>query len=254
MQLFICVVPVCAVRSEPSHRSEQVTQMLFGERCQLLQQTPDFVQVRLLYDNYEGWCQAAQLAPSAVENFEEHTNLAGGFINEVSFNNTVMQVPLGAQVCYDHAPGLFGQHQVAFSGGVINTRETITETTIKQLATLFLNVPYLWGGRSVFGIDCSGLTQMVYKCLNVPLLRDASQQATQGEVVGFLQEVKCGDLAFFDNEAGQITHVGILFLPDTIIHASGKVRIDTIDTMGIVNRETGRRTHKLRIVKRLLDY
>jgi cell wall-associated NlpC family hydrolase len=108
----------------------------------------------------------------------------------------------------------------------------------------------LWGGRSVFGIDCSGLTQAVYKFLNIQLLRDANQQATQGELVNFLQEARCGDLAFFDNEEGQIIHVGILLNNQEILHTSGKVRIDKIDNAGIINAETGERTQNLRIIKR----
>lgn len=105
----------------------------------------------------------------------------------------------------------------------------------------------------MFGVDCSGFCQMVYRFCNVHLLRDAYQQATQGEVVGFLQEARCGDLAFFDNEEGRITHVGILLNDNEIIHSSVKVRIDSIDNMGIINRDTRQRTHKLRIIKRMIS-
>jgi cell wall-associated NlpC family hydrolase len=122
--------------------------------------------------------------------------------------------------------------------------------TIRQLAFKFLNSSYLWGGRSVFGTDCSGFTQAVYAALNVALLRDARQQATQGELVGFLQQAHCGDLAFFDDDEGNIIHVGILLNATEIIHASGKVRIDKIDSQGIVDSDTGERTQKLRIIKR----
>lgn len=127
----------------------------------------------------------------------------------------------------------------------------MNEDSLKKISYTFINTSYLWGGRSVFGIDCSGFTQVVFKCLSIPLLRDASQQATQGDEVGFLQEGKSGDLAFFDNHAGRITHVGILLNENTIIHASGKVRVDTIDSLGIVNTDTGQRTHKLRLIKRI---
>ena len=113
-----------------------------------------------------------------------------------------------------------------------------------------LHTAYVWGGRSAFGIDCSGFTQLVFKSFGIVLFRDAYQQATQGEVVGFLQEAKTGDLAFFDNAEGRITHVGMLINEHEIIHASGKVRIDRIDSQGIVNVDTNERTHQLRIIKR----
>jgi cell wall-associated NlpC family hydrolase len=122
--------------------------------------------------------------------------------------------------------------------------------SIQARATRFLNTPYLWGGRSVFGVDCSGFTQMVFRFFNIPLLRDAYLQASQGEVIGFLQEARCGDLAFFDNAEGRITHVGILLNAHEIIHSSGQVRIDKIDNAGIVNTDSGARTHQLRIIKR----
>jgi cell wall-associated NlpC family hydrolase len=121
---------------------------------------------------------------------------------------------------------------------------------INQIARKYLDVPYLWGGKSLCGIDCSGFCQQVFKQFEIKLPRDAYQQAAYGEVVGFLQEVQCGDLAFFDNEEGRITHVGIMLSTNEIIHSSGKVRIDKIDHQGIINSETGARTHQLRIIKR----
>jgi cell wall-associated NlpC family hydrolase len=120
-----------------------------------------------------------------------------------------------------------------------------------DVAKFYLNAPYLWGGKSVFGIDCSGLSQMVFRQFGIKLRRDAYQQAEQGELVGFLQEAKAGDLAFFDNNEGRINHVGIMMDNERIIHASGKVRIDAIDNQGIFNRELNRYTHKLRIIKRV---
>lgn len=125
------------------------------------------------------------------------------------------------------------------------------QNDILTTANHFLNAPYLWGGRSLFGIDCSGFTQVVFKIHGKKLNRDASQQAKQGETVAFRSAALGGDLAFFDNEEGRITHVGIMLNNDQIIHASGKVRIDLIDDHGIIHKETGRYSHKLRIIKRI---
>ena len=125
------------------------------------------------------------------------------------------------------------------------------KSEIVHKAFLFLNTPYLWGGKTPFGIDCSGFTQLVYKLCGHTLLRDAKDQATQGEVLSFIEESEPGDLAFFDNEEGVITHVGIIMQDYFIIHASGKVRIDVLDHSGIYNTDTKKHTHKLRVIKRI---
>ena len=161
-------------------------------------------------------------------------------------------VPMGSSLsAFQNGRAFWRKNSVNFKGKVWNPEEVkITPKLVKQLAFKFLNTSYLWGGKSVFGIDCSGFSQMLYKFLNVRLPRDAWQQAEEGEVVNFLQEAKCGDLAFFDNEENHIIHVGILLNDHEIIHASGKVRLDKIDNEGILNLATKQRTHKLRIIKR----
>jgi cell wall-associated NlpC family hydrolase len=126
-----------------------------------------------------------------------------------------------------------------------------TPAALEIVAKQFLGTAYLWGGRTVFGIDCSGFVQMVFKLFNYKLPRDAYQQAEMGEAIGFLAEAKPGDLAFFDNEQGKITHVGILLSPHQIIHASAVVRMDPIDQAGIVSSSTGLRTHQLRTIRRI---
>jgi hypothetical protein len=250
MAFFICVVPVCPVRAEASHRSEQVSQLLFGELCEVQETTKDFVKVRVVYDNYEGWCQANQLEElQANEVVPKENLLASDWVNQVKIDGKIMNVPFGCSIPEN---GTIANHTIEYDGATMNVeKNTLNEELLQKYSFTFLNTSYLWGGRSVFGIDCSGFTQLVFKCLNIPLLRDASQQVTQGDEVGFLEEVKLGDLAFFDNEAGRIIHVGILLNSSTIIHASGKVRIDTIDNLGVINGDTKKRTHKLRLIKRI---
>ncbi|HEX8279097.1 MAG TPA: NlpC/P60 family protein, partial [Segetibacter sp.] len=198
MAYLVCVVPVCPLRAEATHRSEQTSQLLFGERGEQLEIAGDFVRVRVLYDNYEGWCQSSQLEESTDEEVAlENITLAGEWINKVKVNDQVMQVPLGSCLPVPNINSFFGKYKVVYDGTFIElTQNSFTEEMVKKFAFTFLNSPYLWGGRSVFGIDCSGFIQLVFKLMNIRLQRDAYQQATQGNEVCFLQEVHCGDLAF----------------------------------------------------------
>jgi cell wall-associated NlpC family hydrolase len=154
---------------------------------------------------------------------------------------------------YDGYEGWVAGNQVVpaeSSGETLSATAPFEADHIRSVALQYSDVPYLWGGKSKCGIDCSGFCQQVFKQFGIKLPRDAYQQAGHGEVVGFLLEVQTGDLAFFDNDEGKIIHVGLMLGADEIIHASGKVRIDKIDSQGIINSETGARTHKLRIIKR----
>jgi cell wall-associated NlpC family hydrolase len=229
------------------------SQLLFGESMQVIEKGPDhWIRIRCLYDGYEGWTTRSHFTeiPESVANQKWH--LTSDWTNEIVFQDQSMYIPLGSELRgLKNGQAEWGKYSWSYKGNHIDPTNTQkTEKTIIRLTHRYINTPYLWGGRSVFGIDCSGFSQITYKCLNVPLLRDAYQQATQGEGIGFLQEVKCGDLAFFDNAEGKITHVGILLNDHEIIHSSGKVRIDKIDAQGIMNSDTGERTHQLRLIKR----
>lgn len=255
MSFAICIVPVCPVRSEASHRSEQVSQLIFGEMCEILQNDKDFVRIKVLYDDYEGWCQSGQLEETGNEIISTNKTLAGEWVNKISIDDQPMQVSFGSSLDFlNNDNDTLKKHNIKNNSFTIHPgTNAISSDLVIKIANTFLNTPYQWGGRSVFGIDCSGFTQLVFKCLNIPLLRDAYQQATQGEEVEGLEKVQCGDLAFFENEAGRITHVGILINSNTIIHASVKVRVDNIDRSGIINKETGKRTHTLRIINRVIN-
>jgi cell wall-associated NlpC family hydrolase len=248
-----CIVAAAPVRATASHRTEIVSQLLLGEFAEVIDVAKDFTQIRGLYDGYEGWVQSSQLcevtdATAALQPALYTTS----HTDTMEMNGTLVRLSLATPVYHNTETVLLGKYKMQYRGGGGNTAAFgYTEEELVAIAKSYLNVSYLWGGRSSFGIDCSGFTQQVFKLAGHALLRDASQQATQGEVVGFLQEVTCGDLAFFDNEEGRITHVGILLNTEEIIHAYGRVRIDKIDNQGIVNTDTGARTHQLRLIKRI---
>ncbi len=250
MNTLVCMVPVCPMRKEPAHRSEMVSQLLFGEWAEVLAFEGAFVKIRGKHDGYEGWCQLAQLR--SAEHKENNDSLTAEWINEILLNGQRMYLPMGCSLPpLLNGTGTLGNVSLAYSGQYTEPeKKPFSTNDLASLARQYLSTPYLWGGRTVFGIDCSGYVQQLFRFFNKTLPRDAYQQAGLGEVVGFLQEVVCGDLAFFDNAEGHITHVGLLLDEQTIIHASGIVRIDRIDTMGILNSDTGERTHTLRIIKR----
>lgn len=251
----ICCVPVSPLRAEPSHRTEMVSQLIFGECCEILEQVKEWRRVRIQYDGYEGWCTSSHLTEvDQVEYESARTALTPEWVSPLEYNGHPMMVPMGSHLtAMKNGKAQWRKNTVHFKGKTWDpSMPAIDSKSIRQLTYKFLNIPYLWGGKSVFGLDCSGYVQTIYKFLGIPILRDAYQQATQGESIGFLEETRTGDLAFFDNEEGKITHVGLLLNAHEIIHASGKVRIDKIDNMGIVQSENHQRTHHLRVIRRLL--
>jgi gamma-D-glutamyl-L-lysine dipeptidyl-peptidase len=255
MPYAITVVPIMPLRAEQSHKSEIISQALFGECSEIIATGSDgWVRVKCQYDGYEGWATVNHLETIDEALFNApYTHYTASWVNKVLLNGTPMQLPFGCLVKHaDTAVTNWGRVTVQLEEGPaeIGSEQAVDLTWLKNAAFLYLNTAYLWGGKSVFGADCSGFTQTVYKTLGIHLLRDAYQQAIQGSTVDFLQEARPGDLAFFDNAEGRITHVGILLNDHEIIHASGKVRVDPIDNQGITNIDTGVRTHKLRIIKR----
>ncbi|MBW8687659.1 C40 family peptidase [Chitinophaga rhizophila] len=255
MPYAITVVPIMPLRAEQSHKSEIISQALWGECSEIISTGADgWVRVKCQYDGYEGWATVNHLETIDEALFNApYTHYTAGWINQVHLNGKPMQVPFGCLLKHGStAVTNWGRVTVQLeeTPAEIGSSANISVPALLKAAFLYLNTAYLWGGKSVFGVDCSGFTQTIFKTLGIHLLRDAYQQATQGSVVDFLQEARTGDLAFFDNAEGRITHVGILLNDHEIIHASGKVRVDPIDNQGITNIDTGVRTHKLRIIKR----
>ena len=238
MSKGICSVSVAPLRKEASEKVEMVSQMLFGESCDILEEQKHWTKVKVHYDGYEGWIDAKQVAPVSDEYLQNRktTTITENFSSVIMKDGRTL-LSMGSEV----------EFPTVASRRSHDLRESIVLT-----ARELLNIPYLWAGKSFFGVDCSGLVQLVYKIHGIKLLRDAYQQAESGDALTFVEESLPGDLAFFENSEGKIIHVGIMMENQKIIHASGKVRIDTLDSTGIFNKGLNRHTHKLRFVKRVI--
>ncbi|MFP9113400.1 NlpC/P60 family protein [Flavobacterium sp. RHBU_3] len=250
----ICNLAIVPLRLEPSDRSELTSQVLFGEHFKILEQTEKWSRIELGYDGYNGWIDNKQyltISEVAYNHLQETDPVMNGDLIEylASANNQLLPIPMGAALTALDDANL-NPEQFAFDG--LRVSGIKGKSQILDTAYMYLNAPYLWGGKTPFGIDCSGMVQMVYKLNGYKLLRDASQQATQGEALSFIEESEPGDLAFFDNEEGRIIHVGIIMEDNYIIHAHGKVRIDRLDHLGIYNVDTKRHSHKLRVIKKII--
>ncbi|MFL1895382.1 NlpC/P60 family protein [Aquimarina sp. 2-A2] len=249
MQYGICNLSIVPLRFEPRDPSEMVSQVFYGEHFKVLEQRKKWSRIRLAFDKYEGWIDNKQYLEIDEATYKDiadkPVSLVGDMVEFVSTENKqLLPIPFGSSLV---ALDVF-RH--SYDG--IRIEKKGAKSKLVETAYLFLNAPYLWGGKTIFGIDCSGFTQMVYKLNGYKLLRDASQQATQGEALSFIEESEPGDLAFFDNDEGAITHVGIIMQDNYIIHAHGHVRVDRLDHTGIFNTEKRTHTHKLRVIKRIV--
>jgi hypothetical protein len=250
----ICNLAIVPLRLEPSDRSEMTSQVLFGEHFKILEQTEKWSRIEIALDSYEGWIDNKQFKVISEDAYNKLSAspvvLSGDLIEYLTTpDNSLLHIPIGASLSFlDNAE--INIEQYLFEG--LRVTGVKQKNTILETAYLYLNSPYLWGGKTPFGIDCSGFVQMVYRLNGYNIFRDASQQATQGEALSFIEESEPGDLAFFDNEEGRIIHVGIIMEDNYIIHAHGKVRIDRLDHLGIYNIDTKRHTHKLRVIKKII--
>ncbi len=238
MDKGICVVTVAPVRAENSDKAEIVTEILFGESADILEVNKNWTKIKMHYDGYEGWMDTKQIKPVSEEQLMKRkvTLITEDFSSVMTHDGRTL-LSMGSEVEYP---------------AVASRRSHDLRESIALTAKEFLNVPYLWGGKSFFAVDCSGFVQLVYKIHQVKLPRDTYQQAEAGSVLSFVEESQPGDLAFFENSEGKIIHVGIMLENQKIIHASGKVRIDTLDSTGIFNKEMNKHTHKLRVIKSVL--
>ena len=256
MSFGICNLSIVPCRKEPSDKSEMVTQLLFGDHFEVLEDKKSWTLIRIAYDGYECWIDKKQFLPlNDVKGISDSTSAVTTDLVQLAEdeNGNMISILLGSSLPkFKDKSFSLGKQKYSFEGEITFPFSKKKEHSIGEASKWYLNVPYLWGGRSPFGLDCSGFTQMVFKLNGIKLKRDAHQQAEEGKTLSFLEEAQQGDLAFFDNEDGKIVHVGILVGKEKIIHASGKVRIDKLDHQGIYNAEMKKYTHRLRVVKRFI--
>jgi len=271
----ICTQPLLPIRSDPSEQSEMTSQLLFGELFEVLEEHESWSKIRNLSDNYQGWCttKMLQLLPLS---FFETLEKKNPIFTTVPLSACLKQgegefrlfLPAGSRLYFfDEESKCFPIWRTRFSRDDKPQKEYWSinpdflgyagKTSVQEMirtAMLFMNAPYLWGGKSILGMDCSGLTQLVCSIIGLKLSRNACDQVLQGTLVPNLIEAKPGDLAFFSNTDGKVVHVGILLDRNRILHASGCVHIDPIDAEGIYSEVLGKYTHHLFSVKRFIDF
>lgn len=258
MKLGICQIVVAPGRAEPADQAEIKMQLVFGDLVRIVEVKDNWTQVEMVKYDYTCWCDTKHFAILSQGQFDEIYNKPEVRVADItsSIRNTkngeLTHLIKGCLLPnYKDGKVSFGNQEYQFLGNTNENYELSRENIVKTALT-YLNSPYLWGGNSPYGIDCSGITQMTYLLYGIQIPRDAKDQGTVGKTLSFLAEAEPGDLVYFDNSEGVITHVGILIGDGKIIHAAGHVRIDKIDHQGIYREEWGRYTHKTRIIKTLL--
>lgn len=233
------------MRKTKSDRSEMINQILFGETFHIIKKLTKWSYIELIHDKYQGWIDNKQY--ELIQSGENQYIISDKKMCQIKLNNKKQPLILGSLIPKNkYLTSKFKiSHTLCF--GKIND----LDTWFLKIAKKYLNSPYLWGGRTPLGIDCSGYTQMVYRFFEIQLPRDASEQVNKGKNILNLRNAKLGDLVFFSKKE-PITHVGIYLGGNRIIHSSGKVRIDKLDQKGIFNEDSQSYTHILKIIKRLV--
>ena len=260
MKHAICLLSIVPCRSEPDDRSEMVTQLLFGDLMEIKGRKNSWIKIRCIDDNYIAWVDEKQINVIDASQYKKLSNQKYSYSEDLvapllnTSDKSVQTIVMGSKIrCISTNTNEFNLVGNAYKleGQLRSPAKKLNRNQLIEDAFAYLNTPYLWGGKTPMGIDCSGFTQMVYAMNGIPLPRDASQQAESGHAMSFIEEAEEGDLAFFDNSEGRITHVGIMLERHRIIHASGKVRVDRIDHQGIFRDDLNDYSHSLRIIKKL---
>jgi len=261
MNFGISEFSIVPVRKDPSHCTEMSTQILFGERFRIIDKIKGWAYIELLFDGSHGWVENSSIKELNTEEYNILTDNEPVILPGISVAQSI-NLSLLSKITLMPGSEIYGmtdkKNEFNFIGknykldNSIETKSGTNKDNIIETAITYMNSPYLWGGKSPCGTDCAGFVQMVYKINGVSLPRNAEKQLGKGIPLSFIEEAQPGDIAFFDDDRGQIKHVGLLLEKNRIIHASGTVRIDKFDHQGIYNEESDQYTHKLRVVKRIL--
>lgn len=251
MHYGFCFLAIVPVRSQASDKSEMVSQMLFGDVFQILKEEEKWLQIKTAFDNYEGWIDKKQCFPISEKEYSEIKSTWNYTITDkvgtIQINDNSFPIVLGSVLPKEDT---FILEEKEFR--IFSEKKSFSDFSLLEIIDYYKGTPYLWGGRSPLGIDCSGFVQNVFKIIGVSLPRDASQQALYGNEINIFKDIQPYDLLFFSNKENRIIHVGIALSDQRIIHASGYVRIDRIDEKGIWNEELNQYTHQLHSAKRVL--
>ena len=248
---------IVPMRDKASDKSEMISQLLFGESFKIIQVSEDkkWWKIQDDFDGYTGWIDKKQGKEISHDYYHQiqalEYKISTDIISSILYKKQLLNIVIGSILPITSSELFEMQEQFAFNGESKNLGKKSDYEELKKIALKYLNSPYLWGGKTPFGIDCSGFTQQVFKVCGYTLKRDSHQQYMQGKKVKF-SETLPGDVAFFSNDQEKIIHVGIVLEDRKIIHASGKVRIDLLDEKGIFNEEINEYTHKLAGLRRLL--
>lgn len=252
--LRLSMVPI---RANPSDAAEMISQLLFGEHYTVIDESENhkWLQIQNAFDGYEGWIDKKQHHQISKEYFDQITEteykICTELVSKILFKQQINHIVAGSVLPLLNNPIFKDEENVAFNDTAKSLYQKWGVANMLNQANKYLNAPYLWGGRTPFGIDCSGFTQIIYKTGGFNIPRDSSQQILKGKDVPF-GEHKAGDLAFFTNNEGKMNHVGLVMEDGKIIHASGKVRIDELDENGIKNLEQNAYTHHFYKLKRII--
>ncbi len=253
MDTVICLLTMIPIRLDPSHRSEQTSQLLFGEKAEIVDHKDQWIKIKTFFDSYSGWIEYNSVVKIERSGYNRITMITTEPLSNCQYNGNNFQIAAGSEIPMLNHDKTFclGGNSYRFLG-TTSVRKENSRSDILTTALKFINSPYVWGGRTALGIDCSGFTQIVFKIHGINLPRDAKDQSKIGVEVDSLSEILPGDLIFFNNEEGAITHVGIAMNSEQLIHASVSVRIDKLDEKGIYNQERKEYSHSLKLIRRLL--